>query len=288
MTGFGMAEATGAHGTLHVEIRAVNNRFLDVQTRLPRSMASLEQRAKLAVSSVLSRGYVTVAVTQTGNASETHLSWEREAVESYVAVFREVVESCGLSGGVTLADVLRFSDVIKAEQVSVSDDEIWAELEPLLGQALDAFRASRETEGAHTEKDLRESLAQIADALGKVEARAPERLAASQQALRQRIGQLLEGMEGVDQSRLAMEVALMADKLDISEECCRLRGHIVAFEQAMSGAEAVGKQLGFLLQEMNREANTICSKANDTQIAHWGVSLKEQIERIREQLQNLE
>ncbi len=288
MTGFGMAEASGERGTYHVEIRAVNNRFLDVQMRLPRSMASLEQKAKLVVSTALSRGYVTVVVNHNGAASETRLSWDREAVDNYMRIFREVIGSCGLEGGVTLSDLMKFSDVIKAETVSVSDEEVWAEFEPVLAQALAAFQQSREVEGAHTEQDLRESLNQIASALESIEGRAPERLAAYQQQLRQRIEQLLGGMDGVDQGRLAMEVALMADKLDISEECCRMRGHLKAFGATLGGTDAAGKQLGFLLQEMNREANTICSKANDTQISHWGVSLKEQVERIREQLQNVE
>jgi uncharacterized protein (TIGR00255 family) len=288
MTGFGLAEANGERGTFHVEVRGVNNRFLDVQCRLPRSMASLEQKVKQLVSSTLSRGYITVGVTHSGAASETKLSWDREAVDGYMRIFREVIATCGLDGGVTLSDLMRFSDVIKAETATMTEDEVWAEFEPVVKQALEVFQQSRAVEGAHTEGDLRESLAQIEADLVKIEQRAPTRLSAYQHQLRQRIEQLLGGMDGVDQGRLAMEVALMADKLDISEECCRMRGHLKAFDAALSSTEAAGKQLGFLLQEMNREANTICSKANDTQIAHWGVSLKEQAERIREQLQNVE
>lgn len=288
MTGFGQAEASTRSGTYRVEIRSVNNRFLDVQLRLPKALSSLEARVKQQVSSSVARGYVNVNITCGGGTSETRLTWDRASVASYVGIFREVIAEHKLEGGITLSDLLKFSDFVKAEGGERSEEEAWGELGPVIGAALKAFQKAREVEGDHTEQDLRKSLKTLAGALKKIEARAPQRIKAYEKDLRARVSKLLDGSERIDESRVAIEIAMMADKLDVDEECVRLRGHIKAFETALASEEPVGKQLGFLLQELNREANTICSKANDSQISQWGVTLKESIERIREQLQNIE
>jgi uncharacterized protein (TIGR00255 family) len=289
MTGFGQAESTVADGTSYrVEVRSVNNRFLDVQLRMPKSLSGLEQKTKQHIGSILSRGYVTTNVSHNGAETQARLTWDRQSVDSYVRIFREIAEAHGIKSDISLGDLLRFSDFIKAEGAECSEEKVWKELQPVLDTALRALQKSREDEGSHTETDLRKSLKALGAALKKVEARAPVRLKNYQKELRGRLAKLLGGSDGIDENRLAMEIAVMVDKLDISEECVRLTGHITAFEKAMGSDEAVGKQLGFLLQEMNREANTICSKANDASIAQWGVSMKEQLERIREQLQNIE
>ncbi|MBD3241606.1 MAG: YicC family protein [Chitinivibrionales bacterium] len=288
MTGFGQAESVTPTGTYRVEIRAVNNRFLDLQLRLPKTFATLEQKVRQTVSEAASRGSVTVMVNYTGGEGETRLTWDRQAVNSYMRLFREVIEEQQLNGGVTLSDLLQFTDLIKAETAELSEKDAWRDLRPVLSKALESFAESRAGEGRHTERDLRAAVRGLSAALKKIERRAPVRLKTYQKELRQRIQSVVDKTDVVDESRIATEVAMMADKLDIAEECARLRAHIDKFLATLDADEPVGKHLGFLLQEMNRESNTICSKANDAQISHWGVELKEYIERLREQIQNIE
>jgi uncharacterized protein (TIGR00255 family) len=288
MTGYGQAEAATEGGASYrVEIRGVNNRFLDVQTRLPKSLMSLEQKVKARVAAELARGYVTLTVSGGGAGAELRLTWDRAAVEAYLRIFREVIAEQGLEGGVTLRDLLQFSDFVKAETAGLSEEEVWTGLEPVVAAALREFQAARAREGRHTEREVRAALKAMGATLKRIEARAPRRVREYGKALRARVRQLVTGA-GVDDGRIATEIAIMADKLDIAEECARLRGHLEAFDATLGADEAAGKRLGFLLQEMNREANTICSKANDAGIAQAGIVLKEHIERIREQLQNVE
>jgi len=289
MTGFGQAEATAASGVSYrVEIRGVNNRFLDVQARLPKSLAALEQKVKARVAAELSRGYITLTISGAGTGAEPRLTWDRVSVAAYMRIFREVIAEHGLEGGVSLRDLLQFSDFVKAETADVDGEEVWSGLEPVVAAALREFQAARAREGRTTEREVRAALKAMGAALKHIEARAPRRVREYGRALRERVRQLVEGTAGVDETRVATEVALMADRLDIAEECTRLRGHLEAFDATLGGDEAAGKRLGFLLQEMNREANTICSKANDADIGQRGIALKEHIERIREQLQNVE
>lgn len=288
MTGFGQAESVTPTGTYRVEIRAVNNRFLDVQLRLPKTFAALEQKVRQTVSEAASRGSVIVMVNYTGGEGETRLTWDRQAVESYVRIFREVIKEQQLGGEVTLSHLLQFSDLIKAETTELSEKDAWRDLRPVLVSALESFAVSRQGEGRHTERDLRAAVRGLSAALKKIEHRAPVRLKTYQKELRERIRGVLDKADVIDETRVAMEVAIMADKLDIAEECARLRAHIDKFLETLDSDEPVGKHLGFLLQEINRESNTICSKANDAQISHWGVELKEHTERLREQIQNIE
>jgi uncharacterized protein (TIGR00255 family) len=287
MTGFGSAEAATPAGVYRVEVRSVNNRYLDVQTRLPKAMMALEQRVKQAVGEQLSRGSINLNVTCARGESETRLTWDREAVGNYVRILREVAATHKIKSEVTLSDLLHFSDFIKTETVDVSEDALWGHVLPVLNAALKSFQRSREQEGRFLERELRRMLKEVAAVLKRVEARSPQRLKAYQTELSRRVGQLLEKRE-LDESRLAMEVALMAERLDISEECTRLRAHIEQFTKAIASGEPVGKHVNFLMQEMNREANTICSKSNDAPIAQMGIALKELIEKIREQIQNIE
>ncbi len=288
MTGFGQAETTVDTGSYRVEIRGVNNRYLDIQLRLPKSLAVLENRVRQAVNTAVSRGSITVTVSHTPAASEGRLTWQRESVDNYMAIFRDVIRTYGLRDEVTLSDLLHFSDFIKTETVELSEKSLWHDIGPVLTAAVDSFQKSRADEGGHTEKDLRKSLRAIQGTLTKIEKRAPVRVRAYAQMLRERTRQILENPQMLDDNRIATEVALMADRLDISEECARLRAHVSKFLETLASTDAAGKHLNFLLQEMNREANTICSKANDTQVSHWGIALKEHMERMREQVQNVE
>ena len=287
MTGFGLAEASAPSGTYRVEIRGVNNRFQEIQIRLPKFLANLEPKVKKELASLVSRGSISVFVScDRGDTDGVCLSWDKTGVDNYMRIFREIQETYGLAGDVRLADLLRFSDLIKSESVTHTEETLWKHLRPAVVTAVKAFQESRETEGAQLVKELKKILKEITATLKLVEKRAPERVKEYGASLSARVEKLIA--EQPDPQRLATEVAFMAERLDITEEITRLRAHIEKFSADFSQDEPVGKRMGFLLQEMNREANTIGSKANDTQIAHWSVSLKENIEKIREQIQNIE
>ncbi len=286
MTGFGQAEESTPSGNYRVEIRGVNNRFLDIQMRLPRSFATLEAQIKKLLSDSVSRGSVTFVMNWDRESAEGALTWDRDKVAQYVRIFNEIRDTHNLAGEVSLGNLIGFSDFIKTETVSHDDKTLWRHIKPVCEAAIENFQHSREREGGYLHKDLQKMLKALQADLKKIERLAPKRAKKYAADLKERIQQISDGV--VDEQRLAVEVALMADRLDISEECARLHAHIGKFSETLDGQEPMGKRMGFILQEMNREANTIGAKANDTDIAHLSVALKEIIEKVREQIQNIE
>lgn len=286
MTGFGLAEGASPSGTYRVEIRGVNNRFLELQIRLPKFAANLEARVKKEISSVISRGSVTVLISCDREDTESKLSWDKKTVDGYMKIFGEIQKAYKLEGKVTLNDLLNFSDFIKSESDAFDEEVLWKHLKPVLAESIEAFQKARETEAAMLVKDLKKLLKDITKSLQLVEKRAPVRIQEYAKVLTEKVQKLIDNPP--DPLRMQTEIALFADRLDITEECTRLRAHIEKFSADFELDEPVGKRMGFLLQEMNREANTIGSKANDTEISHQSVKLKENIERIREQIQNIE
>lgn len=286
MTGFGLADGASPSGTYRVEIRGVNNRFLELQIRLPKFAANLEARVKKEISSVISRGSVTVLISCDREDTESKLSWDKKTVDGYMKIFGEIQKAYKLDGKVTLNDLLNFSDFIKTESDAFDEEVLWKHLKPVLAASIEAFQKARETEAAMLVKDLKKLLKEITKSLQMVEKRAPVRIQEYAKVLTEKVQKLIDNPP--DPLRMQTEIALFADRLDITEECTRLRAHIEKFSADFELDEPVGKRMGFLLQEMNREANTIGSKANDTEISHQSVKLKENIERIREQIQNIE
>jgi uncharacterized protein (TIGR00255 family) len=286
MTGFGLAEASTPSGTYRVEIRGVNNRFFEMQLRQPRFVNNLEHQVRKEVQSVISRGSLNVIIACDREEGGRELSYDKQAVQQYIKILREIKNRYKLKGDVSLEELITFSDIIKAGTAAFDEETVWKHVRPVLAKALSAFQKTREKEAAFILKDLKRTLAGIERTLQFVEDRAPVRMKEYSESLRERIAKL-SSVE-VDPSRIAVEIAVLADKLDIAEECTRLRAHLAKFNEDLRAGEPAGKRLSFLLQEMNREANTIGSKANDTEIAHRSVSLKEDIEKIREQIQNIE
>ena len=286
MTGFALAEAVTPSGTYHVEIRGVNNRFFELQLRQPRFVNNLEPQVRKEIQAVISRGSLTVLITCDREEEGRKLSYDKQAVQQYIKILREIKGRYKLKGDVSLDELITFSDIIKADATQFDDETVWKHIRPVLLKAIGAFQRTREKEAAFLLKDLKRTLTGIEKTLRLIENRAPVRMQEYSESLRERIAKL-SSVE-VDPSRIAMEVAVLADKLDIAEECMRLRAHLAKFDEDLRADEPAGKRLGFLLQEMNREANTIGSKANDTDIAHRSVSLKEDVEKIREQIQNIE
>lgn len=286
MTGFGSAEGVTPSGTYRIEIRGVNNRFFELQLRQPRYVNNLEQQIKKKVQSVISRGSLTVIITCNREETGKTLAYDKSAVEGYIKVLREIRNRYKLDGDVSLKELLTFTDIISADVDMFGDELIWKHVQPVLVKALASFQKTRETEASFILKDLLKILKRIEKTLKLIEKRAPARMLEYSEALRERVKKICSVEP--DPSRIALEIAILADRLDISEECTRLRAHIAKFAGDIAAEEPAGKRLGFLLQEMNREANTIGSKANDTEIAHLSVQLKEDIEKIREQIQNIE
>jgi uncharacterized protein (TIGR00255 family) len=290
MTGFGQAD--GMVGALHVtvEIRTVNHRFFSPSIKLPSAFSRWESDVREATRLRVSRGHVTLSAHFERTAQVATSGIDAVKFAAAVHSLRALAEQHGLAGGVDLGSVLRMPEVIAA--VHEPDDEVAgtaAELVAIVEHALVSLNTARAEEGARLAAVLKERLALVRASVERVAVRAPERVVWNRDRLRQAVLELTEGVP-LDELRLSQEIAILADRLDVSEETDRFRSHITAFEQTLEHAppEGVGKRLGFLLQEMLREANTTGSKGADAAVLQEVVVIKEELERIREQVENLE
>ncbi|MEA1996969.1 MAG: YicC/YloC family endoribonuclease [Gemmatimonadota bacterium] len=288
MTGFGRAQEMFKGGSFTVEIRSVNHRFADISIRLPRSLAMLESRIKELIKNRLNRGHINF-----------QLSWDRESVEieslildkekilRYQVLFRQMSDELGIDGALTVETLSRFSDVFKTESEPEDEEKLWPIVERVSIGALDAMIHMRRSEGERLASDIIGRLAKMADYMEQANLKAPERLDRLDQRLRAKLNSAL-GTEEVDKTRLLTEITLYADKWDFSEEEVRFRSHLDAMRETIEKGGPVGRRLSFLAQELNREVNTVASKANDADVAQLMVAVKEEIERIREQVENIE
>jgi uncharacterized protein (TIGR00255 family) len=286
MTGFGAAEGTVGSARVTVELRSVNHRFFNATIKLPAELSRWEGEVREALRKRVSRGHITLgARVDRGVAGPPLIDEER--FSAYVGLLRNLKDRFGLAGDVDVATVLRMPDVMSSISEG-SEGEASAFL-LLVDAAAVNLANSRGQEGERLGTYLLERLTIVESALGRIRLRAPQRLAEQRERARESIRQLASGVQ-VDEQRLAMEIAIQADRLDVQEELSRFGSHLVAFRKSVSdGAdEPVGKRLGFLLQEMLREANTTGSKAYDASILADVVTVKEELERIREQVENLE
>lgn len=287
MTGFGLAEGAVGSARVQVEVRTVNHRFFSPSLKLPTLFSRWETEVREALRTRVARGHVTLSV-RIERAEGPAAGIDDARFAEAVATLRRLRDAHGLEGPVDLATVLRLPDVISATR----DEELTGTPEELVAvvlAAVDRLDASRGDEGRRLVAVLEQRLALIAAALDRIAQRAPERLRAQRDRLRASVRELADGV-AIDEQRLAQEVALLADRLDIAEEQDRFRSHLQAFAAALAatGGEPVGKRLGFLLQEMLREANTTGSKAADAAILQDVIGIKEELERLREQVENLE
>lgn len=294
MTGYGRGTAPFGRTAVTAEIRTVNGRFLEPKTRLPRLLAGREAEVERLLRTRLERGSATVNVTvEAAEAgADVPLRVNAEAARGYGRLLRELADAAGVAEPVTLDHVLRFTDVLTTDldgdATSADDAEaLWTSAAAALEGALDDLLAMRQQEGRALYDDLVARLADLDAATARVEARAPLRVAEARARLAERLDALV-GEGRVQAERIEQEIALLADRLDVTEECVRLRAHLTFFREAMDGAEPAGRRLGFLVQEMGREVNTIGSKANDPLVQHEAVGMKETLEKIREQVANVE
>jgi uncharacterized protein (TIGR00255 family) len=290
MTGFGTADGAVGARRLTVEVRTVNHRFFNPSIKLPGAYARWEGEVREALRQRIARGHVSLSARVTGaaDAAPAPLVIDEARFEAYVHRLRELQTRHGLSAELDIATVLRLPDVIVAEAAD-EDAGSAAELVALVNAAVSSLDATRAAEGARLRDVLAERLALVAAAVERIAVRAPERVALQRDRLKANVQELAGGI-AVDPQRLAQEIAILADRLDVGEEVDRFRSHLAAFGEALAatGGEPVGKRLGFLLQEMLREANTTGSKANDAPMLADVVAIKEELERIREQVENLE
>ena len=286
MTGFGQAEITTPSGIYRTEISSVNNRFLNIQVRSPRIFSNLDAKIKEFLSTRINRGSVSVVINWVKEENCANLTWDQGIVDNYMTIFSEIRKKYGLKDETSLTNLLAFNDFIQDQSDNLDTETVWKHMKKSISKALGDFNVLREKEAAYLIIDIKKQLKDIERTLGKIEKRAPVRLKKYKAELQKKIEQITG--KTIDPARLVIEISLMGDKLDITEECTRLRAHIKKMNSDLNGSGPIGKRLGFLLQEMNREANTISSKANDTKISFWAVDLKENIEKIREQILNIE
>ncbi|HEX6669611.1 MAG TPA: YicC/YloC family endoribonuclease [Gemmatimonadales bacterium] len=287
MTGFGAAEGAVAGGWIRLEIRTVNHRHFNLATKLPGELAVLEGELRERLRREFDRGHIAVSARWTEYpAASSGFSVDLDRARLVAERLRELQSALGLGGEVTLELVARQSDVISSAGSEAAEIS-WSEVEPIVARAAAECLTMRAREGEALVADLRHRLDLLGASAERVAARAPERLVRERDRLRAAVAQLLDG-KPADETRLAQEIAFQADRMDITEELVRFRAHLGAARDALGGAKPAGKQLGFLAQELGREVNTMGAKANDAEIAHEVLAMKGELEKFREQLENLE
>ena len=287
MTGYGRGESEQNGRTLVVELKSVNHRFLDLSIKLPRALLFAEDAMKKLISSRLSRGHIDVFTTYSAPKDQGALSLNKSVAENYVEMSKELSASFGLENDLTTSSLLRVQGVVEEGVPTVSEEEILTLVTEATNRALDSLLKMRDTEGKAITADILSKLSEVERLTGVIETRAPFVAAEYKTRLGETVREALSGAD-YDETRLLTEVALFADKCAIDEELARLHAHIDHYRKILSTEPTAGRKLDFLTQELNREANTIGSKANDAAIAENVVLLKCEIEKIREQIQNLE
>ena len=288
MTGYGRAVETVNGREFTVELRSVNNRYLDCTVKLPRSLSFAEEAVKQAVKASVSRGKVDVFITvKSENTDDTKISLNTAVVEGYLAAMRALVENYGVKDDISVSTLSRMNDVFTVEKPEVDEQQLKADLMSVLEKALAGYDAMRCAEGAALDKDLRSRGETILELVSQVEAGNGQTVIDYRTRLENKLKEVLANTN-IDESRILTEAAIFADKVAVDEETVRLRSHLEQMNTMLTNGGAVGRKLDFLLQEMNREANTIGSKCTDVKLARIVVDIKAELEKIREQTQNIE
>ena len=288
MTGYGYAEHENDGQRLTAEIRSVNHRFCEVSIRSPKLVSLFEDQTRQRIVERFSRGKFNLTITWSGAANTGDvLKINEPVVERYVSLLDQLRKRYKLESGLDVRTLASLPDVFEWEQSALSDDQTWALVKTVVDKACDNMNAMKAREGEALSRDLEGRLKIIRRELDMIAERAPLRPQEAKERLLARVRSLLADVE-MDPVRIAQEVALMVDRLDCTEECVRLSAHIDQFRSLVEGPELAGRKLNFLLQEMNREANTIGAKSNDVEITRGVIVMKEEVERLREQVQNVE
>ena len=288
MTGYGRVKVENDLREITVELRSVNHRYLDLNIKVPRIYGYLEEMVSKQAQAAIARGKVDIFVSvRAKEGADIRVSPNMAVIQGYVDAIRKVSETYGLSDEATALSLLRLPDAMEQSKEEADADQLKSEVSAVLDQALTEYNAMREKEGARLVEDVTYRAGLIAQSVDFVEQRSPDCVEEYRQRIAARMTELLDGTE-LAQQRILQEAALYADKVNVTEEIVRLRSHLAQLETMLKSPVAIGRKLDFLVQEMNRETNTIGSKANDFQIAKTVVDMKAEIEKIREQIQNLE
>ena len=288
MTGYGSAKGNAAGFDISVELKSVNNRYLETSVRLPRSFMFAEETVKSAVQKHISRGKVDVFVTINAvSVDDIGVTINESLLRGYLNAVKKISEEYGLPNDMTALNAARFPDVLQVERNDLDTEAISAAICEVLESALNDFDAMRLREGEKLKEDVTGRLKTIERLVYAVEAAAPGTVLKYRERLEQKMNEVLNGA-GVDEQRIITEAAIFADHIAVDEETVRLRSHIAQLDGMLKGGSPIGKKIDFLVQEFNREANTIGSKCQNSDIAHVVVDLKSEIEKIREQIQNIE
>ncbi len=288
MTGYGRAVETVNGREFTVELRSVNNRYLDCSVRLPRILSFGEDAVKQAVKNAISRGKVDVFISvRSEGGDEVQVTLNKAVLESYLTAMRQMVTEYGVADDIGAANLSRLPEVFSLEKPQVDEEQLLSDMMAVLAKALDGYDAMRVTEGEALDKDLRSRGNTILEMVSKIEQGNAQTVVDYRTRLENKLKEVLANT-AIDESRILTEAAIFADKVAVDEETVRLRSHLQQMNDMLTAGGAVGRKLDFLLQEMNREANTIGSKCTDVNLARMVVDIKAELEKIREQTQNIE
>lgn len=288
MTGFGRAEYSDAKRKITVEIKSVNHRYLDCNIKLPKKLGFFEASVRTVLKDYIQRGKVDVFVSYEEYTEDTYnLKYNHDIAATYLKYLTEMAEEFGVENDVRVSTLSRYPEVFSLEEADVNEEEIWGDLEQVLRQALEAFSATRIKEGENLKKDLCDKIDVMLSYVAEIEKRAPEIIEEYKKKLCDKVSELLAD-SNIDEARILGEVTIFADKICIDEEIVRLKSHFEHTKSTLEEGGSVGRKLDFIAQEMNREANTILSKSNDLLTSDIAINLKTDIEKVREQIQNLE
>ncbi len=295
MTGFGRGEAIhntegGASITVTAEIRSVNSRFIEISVRLPRTMSERELEVRELVRKSLERGKISVSISVDRQGSELiPLTINEPLAKAYFHLLDKLRTLTGVTAEIQLRDLTSFGDIYSVEDTgNTAAKEEWELTQQALTQAIEQLRIMRTQEGGELEKDLRQRLATMETRMNEVEVLAKSSAQEEYDKLKERVLELTKDTQVLNEQRLELEIAMIAERLDVTEEIVRFRSHLKFFLEALESPEAAGRKLNFIIQEMNREVNTVGSKTGQAEVAHHVVMVKQEMEKIREQVQNIE
>ena len=288
MTGFGRYEYADASRKITVEVKSVNHRYLDVNIKMPKKLNFFESAIRTLLKEYIERGKVDIYITyEDFTENNFSLQYNKTLAGEYLKYLNQMSEEFGLENDIRVSTLSRYPEIFVMEEQPVDEDELWSSLEKALRGAFEPFVESRVREGENLKKDLCEKLDNMVSYVDFIEERSPQIIAEYRARLEEKLRELLADNQ-LDDSRIAQEVTIFADKICVDEETVRLKSHILSVKDSLNAGGSVGRKLDFLAQEMNREANTILSKSNDLKISDTGISLKTDIEKVREQIQNIE
>ena len=288
MTGFGRSEVSNEHYKMIIEMKSVNHRYGDISIRMPKKLSFFETQMRALLKKYIQRGKVDVFVTYEDlSEKNVELRYNHTMAQNYLTMLKSMEEEFGVKNDITTTILSKYPEVFTLEEQENNEEKLWAILSEALTKAADAFLETRIVEGEHLYHDLIEKLNYMLSLVDIIETRSPSIVEEYRVKLEEKVKELLEN-NGIDEGRIAAEVTIYADKICVDEETVRLRSHINSMKQTLELSDSVGRKLDFIAQEMNREANTILSKANDLELSNVAIDLKTEIEKVREQIQNIE